>query len=63
MKPSTLNERHRPGEQELRELAALLRSQPRSRAELRELTGLGPGKLGQYLSLEQVGEVCGHCDN
>ncbi|MEU2613482.1 RecQ family ATP-dependent DNA helicase [Micromonospora sp. NPDC007271] len=45
-----------PDEKELRELAALLRTQPRTRKELRELTGLGPRKLGQYLSLlEQVG--------
>ncbi|MFU8875157.1 RecQ family ATP-dependent DNA helicase [Micromonospora sp. SL4-19] len=44
-----------PDEKELRELAALLRGQVRTRRGLRELTGLGPRKLGQYLSLlEQV---------
>ncbi|MCW3843424.1 DUF3553 domain-containing protein [Micromonospora yasonensis] len=43
-------------ERELRELAALLRTRARTKKELRELTGLGPRKLGQYLSLlEQVG--------
>ena len=45
-----------PDENELRDLAALLRKQPRTKKELRELSGLGPRKLGQYLSLlEQVG--------
>ncbi|MEU0153043.1 RecQ family ATP-dependent DNA helicase [Micromonospora fulviviridis] len=45
-----------PDEKELAELAALLRKQARTKKELRELTGLGPRKLGQYLSLlEQVG--------
>ncbi|MEV4199962.1 RecQ family ATP-dependent DNA helicase [Micromonospora globbae] len=45
-----------PDTTELRDLAALLRARARSRQELRELTGLGPRKLGQYLSLlEQVG--------
>ena len=45
-----------PDEQELTELAAVLRGKARNRKELRELTGLGPRKLGQYLSLlEQVG--------
>ncbi|MFE9693339.1 RecQ family ATP-dependent DNA helicase [Micromonospora sp. NPDC005806] len=45
-----------PDEKELCELAALLRKQARTRKELRELTGLGPRKLGQYLSLlEQIG--------
>ncbi|MEV5694059.1 RecQ family ATP-dependent DNA helicase [Micromonospora globbae] len=45
-----------PDTTELRDLAALLRARARSRKELRELTGLGPRKLGQYLSLlEQVG--------
>ncbi|MEV0154443.1 RecQ family ATP-dependent DNA helicase [Micromonospora sp. NPDC050686] len=45
-----------PDQQELQELAAVLRTQPRTKKELRELTGLGPRKLGQYLSLlEQVG--------
>ena len=34
----------------------MLRSKARTRKELRELTGLGPRKLGQYLSLlEQIG--------
>ncbi|WP_089155702.1 RecQ family ATP-dependent DNA helicase [Micromonospora sp. NBS 11-29] len=45
-----------PDEKELCELAAVLRSKARTRKELRELTGLGPRKLGQYLALlEQVG--------
>ncbi|WBB71643.1 ATP-dependent DNA helicase [Micromonospora sp. WMMD1128] len=45
-----------PDEQELTDLAAVLRSKARTRKELRELTGLGPRKLGQYLSLlEQIG--------
>ncbi|GGR91419.1 ATP-dependent DNA helicase RecQ [Micromonospora fulviviridis] len=45
-----------PDEKELAELAALLRKQARTKKELRELTGLGPRKLGQYVSLlEQVG--------
>ncbi|SCG70749.1 RecQ family ATP-dependent DNA helicase [Micromonospora humi] len=45
-----------PNEKELCDLAAVLRSKARTRKELRELTGLGPRKLGQYLSLlEQIG--------
>jgi ATP-dependent DNA helicase RecQ len=41
---------------ELRELAAALREGPATKAELKEKTGLGPRKLGQYLGLlEQVG--------
>ncbi|RIV37884.1 RecQ family ATP-dependent DNA helicase [Micromonospora radicis] len=45
-----------PDATELRDLAALLRRAPSSRKELREVTGLGPRKLGQYLALlEQVG--------
>ncbi|MEV5766274.1 RecQ family ATP-dependent DNA helicase [Micromonospora sp. NPDC052213] len=45
-----------PDETELRDLSALLRKQARTRKELREVTGLGPRKLGQYLALlEQVG--------
>ncbi|WP_405093526.1 ATP-dependent DNA helicase [Micromonospora sp. NBC_01392] len=45
-----------PDEKELSDLAAVLRSKARTRKELRELTGLGPRKLGQYLSLlEQIG--------
>ncbi|MGC5030501.1 RecQ family ATP-dependent DNA helicase [Micromonospora sp. DT229] len=45
-----------PDPTELRDLAALLRSGPSTRKELRESTGLGPRKLGQYLALlEQVG--------
>ncbi|MFI5836459.1 RecQ family ATP-dependent DNA helicase [Micromonospora sp. NPDC051300] len=45
-----------PDEKELGDLAAVLRSKARTRKELRELTGLGPRKLGQYLSLlEQIG--------
>ncbi|MFI6226786.1 RecQ family ATP-dependent DNA helicase [Micromonospora echinospora] len=47
-----------PDERQLHELAALLRAKPVNRKQLRELTGLGPRKLGQYLSLlEQVGAV------
>ncbi|MGK5442408.1 RecQ family ATP-dependent DNA helicase [Micromonospora sp. URMC 105] len=45
-----------PDATELRDLAALLRKQARTKKELREVTGLGPRKLGQYLSLlEQIG--------
>ncbi|MEV5209478.1 RecQ family ATP-dependent DNA helicase [Micromonospora sp. NPDC053740] len=45
-----------PDLEELRDLAALLRRKPATKTELRETTGLGPRKLGQYLSLlEQVG--------
>ncbi|WP_433392592.1 RecQ family ATP-dependent DNA helicase [Micromonospora sp. KLBMP9576] len=45
-----------PNEGELRDLSALLRTKARTRKELREVTGLGPRKLGQYLALlEQVG--------
>ncbi|MEV1108654.1 ATP-dependent DNA helicase RecQ [Micromonospora sp. NPDC049751] len=45
-----------PDENELRDLAALLRRKPATKTELREATGLGPRKLGQYLALlEQVG--------
>ncbi|MET7705661.1 RecQ family ATP-dependent DNA helicase [Micromonospora sp. NPDC005413] len=45
-----------PNSDELRDLAALLRRKPATKTELRETTGLGPRKLGQYLSLlEQVG--------
>lgn len=45
-----------PDEKELSDLAAVLRSKARTRKDLRELTGLGPRKLGQYLSLlEQIG--------
>ncbi|BCJ57355.1 RecQ family ATP-dependent DNA helicase [Micromonospora endophytica] len=45
-----------PDATELRDLAALLRRAPATRTELREVTGLGPRKLGQYLALlEQVG--------
>ncbi|TCB96058.1 RecQ family ATP-dependent DNA helicase [Micromonospora zingiberis] len=45
-----------PDATELRDLAALLRREPSTRKELREVTGLGPRKLGQYLALlEQVG--------
>ncbi|WDZ82221.1 RecQ family ATP-dependent DNA helicase [Micromonospora cathayae] len=45
-----------PDERQLHELAALLRAKPVSRRQLRELTGLGPRKLGQYLALlEQIG--------
>ncbi|MEU4717211.1 ATP-dependent DNA helicase RecQ [Micromonospora purpureochromogenes] len=45
-----------PDETELRDLAALLRREARTKKELREVTGLGPRKLGQYLSLlEQIG--------
>ncbi|MDG4780479.1 RecQ family ATP-dependent DNA helicase [Micromonospora sp. WMMD961] len=45
-----------PDTDELRDLAALLRRKPATKTELREATGLGPRKLGQYLALlEQVG--------
>ncbi|SCG43875.1 ATP-dependent DNA helicase RecQ [Micromonospora zamorensis] len=45
-----------PDVDELRDLAALLRRKPATKTELRETTGLGPRKLGQYLSLlEQIG--------
>ncbi|RAO11911.1 DNA helicase [Micromonospora noduli] len=45
-----------PDVDELRDLAAMLRKKPATKTELRETTGLGPRKLGQYLSLlEQVG--------
>ncbi|MEO3778664.1 DUF3553 domain-containing protein [Micromonospora sp. B11E3] len=45
-----------PDATELRDLAALLRREPHTKGALRELTGLGPRRLGQYLSLlEQVG--------
>ncbi|SCL33322.1 ATP-dependent DNA helicase RecQ [Micromonospora nigra] len=45
-----------PVDTELRDLAALLRRKPTTKKELREVTGLGPRKLGQYLALlEQVG--------
>jgi ATP-dependent DNA helicase RecQ len=41
---------------ELRELAAALRTEPMTRTTLKDKTGLGPRKLGQYLGLlEQVG--------
>ncbi|MEV4638918.1 RecQ family ATP-dependent DNA helicase [Actinoplanes sp. NPDC049548] len=45
-----------PDVTELRELAAALRSGPSTKTALKEKTGLGPRKLGQFLSLlEQVG--------
>ncbi|MEV6815732.1 RecQ family ATP-dependent DNA helicase [Micromonospora sp. NPDC051296] len=45
-----------PDVTELRDLAALLRRAPTTKKELREVTGLGPRKLGQFLALlEQVG--------
>ncbi|MGN9805933.1 RecQ family ATP-dependent DNA helicase [Micromonospora sp. L32] len=45
-----------PDSTELRDLAALLRKEARTKKELREVTGLGARKLGQYLSLlEQIG--------
>ncbi|MFC7545288.1 RecQ family ATP-dependent DNA helicase [Plantactinospora sp. GCM10030261] len=47
-----------PDETELRDLAALLRKEPASKSALREASGLGPRKLGQYLALlEHVGAV------
>jgi ATP-dependent DNA helicase RecQ len=53
-----------PDESELRDLAAVLRQGPTSKAELREATGLGPRKLGQLLSLlEQVGAADTHTGN
>jgi len=49
---------------ELRELAAALRAGPQTRAALREKTGLGPRKLGQYLGLlEQVGAAVAGAGN
>ncbi|QDY07542.1 RecQ family ATP-dependent DNA helicase [Micromonospora sp. HM134] len=45
-----------PDETELRDLAALLRRRATTKKALREATGLGPRKLGQYLALlEQIG--------
>jgi len=45
-----------PDETELRDLAAALRTGPMTKTALRDKTGLGPRKLGQYLGLlEQVG--------
>jgi ATP-dependent DNA helicase RecQ len=45
-----------PDETELRDLAAVLRTGPLTKTALREKTGLGPRKLGQYLALlEQAG--------
>nr|WP_296067828.1 RecQ family ATP-dependent DNA helicase [uncultured Actinoplanes sp.] len=45
-----------PDPVELRELAAALRTGPMTKTALKEKTGLGPRKLGQYLGLlEQVG--------
>ncbi|MEV8506071.1 RecQ family ATP-dependent DNA helicase [Actinoplanes sp. NPDC051475] len=45
-----------PDVAELRELAAALRAGPSTKTALKEKTGLGPRKLGQFLSLlEQVG--------
>ncbi|MFG3700284.1 RecQ family ATP-dependent DNA helicase [Micromonospora sp. NPDC047620] len=45
-----------PDETDLRDLSALLRKKARTKKELREVTGLGPRKLGQHLALlEQVG--------
>jgi ATP-dependent DNA helicase RecQ len=49
---------------ELRELAAALRTGPQTRTALRESTGLGPRKLGQYLGLlEQVGAAVAGAGN
>jgi ATP-dependent DNA helicase RecQ len=45
-----------PADEELRTLAAALRSGPITKTALKEKTGLGPRKLGAYLGLlEQVG--------
>ncbi|BCJ55631.1 ATP-dependent DNA helicase RecQ [Actinoplanes sp. NBRC 14428] len=45
-----------PDAAELRELAAALRAGPATKTALKERSGLGPRKLGQFLSLlEQVG--------
>ncbi|WKU05164.1 ATP-dependent DNA helicase RecQ [Micromonospora sp. HUAS LYJ1] len=45
-----------PDETELQDLAALLRRRATTKKALREATGLGPRKLGQYLALlEQIG--------
>ncbi|GIE92731.1 ATP-dependent DNA helicase RecQ [Paractinoplanes rishiriensis] len=40
-----------PDEQELRALAAALRKGPQTKTALKDKTGLGPRKLGQYLNL------------
>ncbi len=45
-----------PDEEDLRDLAAALRSGPQTKTALKAKTGFGPRKLGQYLGLlEQVG--------
>ncbi|MFF5173036.1 RecQ family ATP-dependent DNA helicase [Micromonospora sp. NPDC000089] len=45
-----------PNEAELRDLAAVVRKKAATKKELRETTGLGTRKLGQYLSLlEHIG--------
>ncbi|MFC4105987.1 RecQ family ATP-dependent DNA helicase [Micromonospora zhanjiangensis] len=50
-----------PDEAELRDLAALVRKGPTSKTALKEASGLGPRKLGQYLALlEHVGAVAPH---
>jgi len=47
-----------PDEAELRDLAAAVRSGPKTKTELKAATGLGPRKLGSYLNLlEQAGAV------
>jgi ATP-dependent DNA helicase RecQ len=49
---------------ELRELAAALREGPQTKTALKERTGLGPRKLGQYLGLlEQVGAATAGAGN
>jgi ATP-dependent DNA helicase RecQ len=53
-----------PDVDELRELAAALRSGPQTKTKLKELTGLGPRKLGQYLGLlEKVGAAVAGAGN
>jgi len=47
-----------PDAAELRDLAAAVRSGPKTKTELKAATGLGPRKLGSYLNLlEQAGAV------
>ena len=49
---------------EMRELAAALRTGPQTKTALKELTGLGPRKIGQFLGLlEQVGAAVSSAGN
>ncbi|WP_433295148.1 RecQ family ATP-dependent DNA helicase [Actinoplanes sp. CA-030573] len=53
-----------PDEAELRSVAAALRSGPITKTALKEKTGLGPRKIGQYLGLlEQVGAATSGAGN